>query len=263
MMHVYRGHHGHFSATHMPPLAIRHNRNPMSSKKIIRAIIFDLDNTLVESQIDYLQMKLDVLWELGRSGVEPSLLDPSKTIVENIRMGKEDLARKFPRMDMREVDERINALLTARELERVETVRAHVGASETLDAVQGRGMAMAVLTRGSRAYALKVLSLTGLDGRVGPCICRDDYPLEEAKPNPMAMRRAASKLGLRAEDCLYVGDHPMDLDCARASGARFVGVMTGSTDRKRWRQSGCRTVIASVAELPSILSALQDGADDI
>jgi HAD superfamily hydrolase (TIGR01509 family) len=246
----------------MPLLVIRRNRYPMPSKREIKAIIFDLDNTLVESQIDYHQMKLDVLKELGRSGVEPSLLDPSKTIVENIRTGKEDLARKHPGMDMGEVDERINVLLTARELERVEAVRAHAGASETLEAVQGRGMAMAILTRGSRAYALKVLSLTGLDGRVGPCICRDDYPLEEAKPNPMAMRRAASKLGLRAEDCLYVGDHPMDLDCARASGASFVGVMTGSTDEARWRQSGCRTVIASVADLPSILSALQGGADD-
>jgi HAD superfamily hydrolase (TIGR01509 family) len=233
----------------------------MHAKKPIKAVIFDLDNTLVESQIDYGQMKFDVLSELGRSGVDPSLLDPSKTIVENIRKGKEDLAHKHPGMETRELDERINVLLTARELQRVETVRAHLGVSDALDAVKGRGMAMAVLTRGSRTYALRVLALTGLDGRVGPCVCRDDYPLEEAKPNPLAMRRAASKLGLRAEDCLYIGDHPMDLDCAKASGARFVGVITGSTDRESWRQSGCRTVIDSIADLPSVLAMLEDDDD--
>jgi HAD superfamily hydrolase (TIGR01509 family) len=234
----------------------------MPRQNTIKAIIFDLDNTLVKSQIDYHQMKLDVLQELGRSGVTPALLDPSKTIVENVRMGKEDLAQKHPGMDMREVDERINALLTARELEKVESVRAHQGASSTLDKIRDRGMAMAVLTRGSRAYALKVLSMTGLDGKAGPCVCRDDYPLEEAKPNPLAMERAASKVGLTAEDCLYIGDHPMDLECARASGASFVGVMTGSTDRERWHQSGCETVISSVADIPGILAALQGRADD-
>jgi N-acetyl-D-muramate 6-phosphate phosphatase len=234
----------------------------MPRQNAIKAIIFDLDNTLVESQIDYGQMKLDVLEELARLGVEPSLLSFSKTIMENIRTGKEYLLRKNTGMDARIVDERLNELLTARELERVETVRVHAGASKALDAIRRNEMAVGVLTRGSRAYALKVLSLTGLDGRVGPCVCRDDYPLEEAKPNPLAMIRVASKVGLNAENCLYVGDHPMDLDCARASGASFVGVTTGSTDRERWSQSGCETVISSVADLPEILAALQGRADD-
>ncbi|HUL39643.1 MAG TPA: HAD family hydrolase [Methanomassiliicoccales archaeon] len=226
----------------------------MRSERTIKAVIFDLDNTLVESQIDYLQMKSDVLEELVREGVEPLLLDPSRTIVENVRVGKEDLSRKRPSVDLGAVDIRVNALLTARELERVETVRVHPGVSETLQAVRDRGMRMAVLTRGSRTYAMKVLSLTGLDGRVGPCVCRDDYPLEEAKPNPLAMRRAASKMGLSSEECLYVGDHPMDLECARASGAIFVGVLTGSTDLEKWHQSGCEAVIASVADLPSFIA---------
>jgi HAD superfamily hydrolase (TIGR01549 family) len=230
----------------------------MPSRRRIKAVIFDLDNTLVESQIDYLQMKSDVLDELSRSGVEASVLDQSRTIVENIRRGKEYLERVRPDMDMMELDARINLLLTARELERVETARAHDGASEAIDAIKAKGMPMAILTRGSRKYALKVLSMTGLDGRIGPCVCRDDYPLEEAKPNPLAMRRAASLLGIRAEACLYIGDHPMDLECAKASGARFVGVLTGSTDRERWRQSGCDLVIASVGDLPSLLLLLDN-----
>ena len=245
----------------MPSLAIDRNGFLMSSKERIKAVIFDLDNTLVESQIDYRQMKLDVLEELARSGVEAYLLDPSKTIVENIRRGKEDLQRKDPGLDLDELDERINALLTLRELERVQTARAHGGAPTALDAIGGRGLAMAVLTRGSRTYAQKVLALTGLDGRVGPCVCRDDYPLEEAKPNPLAMRRAARMLGLKAEECLYIGDHVMDLECAVASGARFVGVLTGSTDLERWRQSGCETIIASIAELPDFLMEMDERGD--
>ncbi len=235
----------------------------MSPYKRIKAVIFDLDNTLVESQIDYSRMKSDILEELALSGVEPSLLSSSKTVVENIRIGKEDLLSKRPEADTSLLDARLNALLTTRELERVETVRVHPGASEALDAIVRQGMATGVLTRGSRAYALKVLSLTRLDGRAGPCVCRDDYPLEEAKPNPLAMVRVASRVGLTAQDCLYVGDHPMDLDCARASGASFVGVLTGFTNKERWSHSGCEVVIPSVADLPSMLETLRGRAGDI
>jgi phosphoglycolate phosphatase-like HAD superfamily hydrolase len=235
----------------------------MTRANVVRAVVFDLDNTLVESQIDYHLMKLDVLDELVRLGVDPALLDGSRTIVENVKKGKEQLAVKYPDLDLSMVDRRINALLTARELERVETARAHPGASSALKAVEGAGLLTALLTRGSREYALKVLLITGLDGTTGPCICRDDYPLEEAKPNPLAMRRVAAKLGLEAVDCLYIGDHPMDLECARASGAGFVAVTTGSTDREGWSQSGCRTIIDSVADLPSLLERLRNGAGDI
>jgi N-acetyl-D-muramate 6-phosphate phosphatase len=235
----------------------------MTRTKIVRAVVFDLDNTLVESQIDYHQMKLDVLEELVRSGVDPALLDKAMTIVENVKKGKEQLEIKHPDLDLSMVDRRINSLLTARELERVETARAHQGAYSAIKAVKTAGLLTALLTRGSREYALKVLLITGLDGSTGPCVCRDDYPLEEAKPNPLAMRRVAAKLGLDAEDCLYVGDHPMDLECARASGAGFVAVTTGSTDRERWSQNGCRTIIESVADLPSLLERLREGADDI
>jgi phosphoglycolate phosphatase len=235
----------------------------MTRTNVVRAVVFDLDNTLVESQIDYHLMKLEVLDELVRSGVDPTLLDRSRTIVENVQKGKERLAAMHPDLDLSKVDRRINALLTSRELERVETARAHPGAHSALRAVQSAGLLTALLTRGSREYALKVLLITGLDGTTGPCVCRDDYPLEEAKPNPLAMRRVAAKLGLDAVDCLYVGDHPMDLECARASGAGFVAVTTGSTDRERWSQSGCRTIIDSVADLPSLLERVRGGSDDI
>lgn len=228
----------------------------MLRKSRIRGVIFDLDNTLVESEIDYDRMKRDVLEELRRAGVDPTVLDEGRTVVDNLRAGKEDLATRDPGLDPMEIDRRINALLTAREMERIGSVRLLKGVMDTLRRIEGRGMRTAVLTRGSRCYALKVLELTGLDGRVGPCVCRDDHPLEEAKPSSKAMERAAALLGMRPEDCIYIGDHPMDLDCARTSGASFVGVLTGSTDQDRWRRCGCELVVASVADLPDLLERL-------
>ncbi len=216
-------------------------------------MIFDLDNTLVESKIDYARMRRSVVSELVGMGTDPTLLDTTRTVVENIRIGKAYLAMHFPSLDAMEVDRRINRLLTSIEMERIGSARAYDGAEEAIRRIRSMGMATALLTRGSRRYALSLLELLGLDGMVGPCVCRDDYPLEEAKPNPLALIRAAGLLGLEARECLYIGDHLMDLDCAKASGAFFVGVLTGSTDAAQWRSRGCESVIATIADLPSMI----------
>ena len=219
----------------------------------LRAVIFDLDHTLVESMIDYGRMNCSVIHELVKAGVDPSILKESRSVVENLQEGKRYLALHDPAFDPAQVDRRINALLTASEMERVASARMIPGTIEAIELLEEMGLRMAVLTRGSRIYAMKLLDLTGLDGRLGQCVCRDDHPLEEAKPNPLAMRRTASLIGVHVEDCVYAGDHPMDLECATAAGARFVGVLTGNTTRERWKEHGCELVIPSVAALPRLL----------
>lgn len=219
----------------------------------VRAVIFDLDNTLVYSMIDYRRMKRTVIQELARAGVNPSILDECKTLVQNVLDGKRYLAAHDPTYDPAEEDRRINALLTASEMERVDSARVIPGTIEAIDLLREMGLGMAVLTRGSRAYAMRLLDLTGLDGRLGPCVCRDDHPLEEAKPNPLAMMRTANLIGVPVEDCVYAGDHPMDLECAKTAGARFIGVLTGSTTKEKWNEHGCDVIIPSVAELPRLL----------
>jgi phosphoglycolate phosphatase len=67
------------------------------------------------------------------------------------------------------------------------------------------------------------------------------------------MERIAEKLGCRSEECVFIGDHPMDFECAKASGAKFIGVLTGSTDREKWSLAGCEAVIESIADVPKWL----------
>ncbi len=65
--------------------------------------------------------------------------------------------------------------------------RARVAAS-ALEYLQRRGIGAAVLTRGSRAYTERALRAAGLEGCFHTVLCRDDHPLTEAKPNPLALR---------------------------------------------------------------------------
>ncbi len=60
-------------------------------------------------------------------------------------------------------------------------------------------------------------------------------------------------MGLVNDRCILVGDHPMDLECARSAGSFFVGVLSGATDRSRWNEFGEVTVITDVSSLPALL----------
>jgi phosphoglycolate phosphatase len=219
----------------------------------VRAIIFDLDNTLVDSHIDYASMKSATLAELISLGADPSCLSESWTIVHNVRSGKRSLASRSVGLSDEEVDARINAVLTATEMRTVDSASLLPGVGGAISELKDLGMPLAVLTRGSRAYATRVMGAAGLDGSIGPIVCRDDHPLEEAKPHPLAMKRAAEAVGMAAMDCLYAGDHLMDMECARAAGALFVGVLTGRTSTEEWREHGCDLILGSVVDLPNLL----------
>jgi len=230
-------------------------RDKSVSIKDLKAVIFDLDNTLVDSRIDYVKLKKCVIEELIKRGVDSIILDEMENVVWNLRKGKEYLGSKNPSFEPQSLDEDINSILTEVEMERIEQVRSIPGSAEAIDAIKSGGLKVAVLTRASRAYTRKVLDMTGLNGRVSVLLCRDDYPLEEAKPNPMAMQRIVYRLQVLAQECILVGDNPMDFECADSSGTKFIGVLTGSTNRAKWGAIGCHNVISSVAELPSWLTS--------
>ena len=226
------------------------------------AVIFDLDGTLVDSRIDFARMKRATIEELISCGVDRSVLAEDMTISENIRQGKRYLWGRLDPLNINEMEGRVNDKLTETEMESVSTVAAFPGVDEALRRIGELDIPMAILTRGSRRYTMRVLEVSGLDGRIGPCVCRDDHAIDEAKPNPLALDRAAAQLGKRPGDCLYIGDHPMDLKCARAAGAMFIGVLTGSMDEAGWHRHGCDQVLVSVADLPVALGLSAHGRDD-
>ena len=221
----------------------------------VKAIIFDLDNTLVQSHIDYVQLKQTVLKELADAGVPSRFISVDESVVENFIRGKAYLQENSSAAHQKEFNRRLSEALTEIEMERVDQVREIDGALSLVNSLKEKGFEVGILTRGSRDYALAVLGRTGFDGHVVHLVCRDDFPMEEAKPNPLAMDRIAEKLQCLSKECLFIGDHPMDFECAKASGALFVGVLTGSTNKERWSQVGCKAVIDSIADLPQWLKS--------
>ena len=69
------------------------------------------------------------------------------------------------------------------------------------------------------------------------------------KPHPSPVRHAADQLGVSVERCLLVGDSTVDIEAARAAGARSVGVLCGFGSKKELERAGADLVLDRTSEL--------------
>jgi phosphoglycolate phosphatase len=159
-------------------------------------------------------------------------------------------------LDLNDIEMKVEAICAEVEMMSVHHSKEVAGAGDALRALRAMGYPMALLTRGSRHNATEALNASNLNGMLDVMICRDDNEVSEAKPHPEAMRRAAAALNLRPEWCIMIGDHKMDLECARSAGSLFVAVLSGHNGRKGWEDLGVENIIISIAQLPRFLEEM-------
>ncbi|TXR57750.1 HAD family hydrolase [Quadrisphaera setariae] len=132
--------------------------------------------------------------------------------------------------------------------------RAFDDVPAVLGALRGGGLLTAVLTNGVEALQREKLEHLGLVDAVGPLFAAD--ALGVAKPRPGAFTAVCERLGLEPGQVLYVGDdHEVDVLGARAAGLQAVLV-----DRTGSAPPAERCAVASlseVLELPEVRAALR------
>ena len=159
--------------------------------------IFDLDNTLADSAIDFDAMRRELDLPLG------------KPILEEIDTR--------PTAEAAELHERLEAL------ERAYALRATAlpGAHALLAALSERGCPRGILTRNSRANALETLEGCGLS-----CFFAADHVLgrDEAapKPDPEGVCKLLAAWDTAPAGAVMVGDYRYDLEAGRRAGIATV-----------------------------------------
>lgn len=219
----------------------------------VKAVIFDLDGTLIRSTIDFREMNRAVAETLLKHGLPRDILDPNGRVNESIVR-----AYSYFKVHNQEgwidgLERDLNRVSSEVEMALVDQTRAVPGTFDTLTHLDERNMPTAILTRGSRSYTMHALRASGLDGRFHTVICRDDFPLTEAKPNPIALHRVFEQLALQNHQCLFIGDHETDYLCAQGAGTPFAAVLTGSHGQEVWGRLRPELIMNSIADLPGFL----------
>lgn len=205
---------------------------------MIRAALFDLDGTLLDSLPDIAEAVNRLRRELGFGdiGEEP--------LRRWIGKGAEYLVagalRDMPGLDVNVAAQRyIRHYLT---LEQPRT-RLYPGVRETLLALYARGFRMGVVTNKATASAedslARLLPDIPFDFVAGP------ERVSARKPHPAHALEVLSKIGARPRDAFLVGDDPVDAECARAAGVRFFAAVYGI--------GGARAPGAEIHEISELL----------
>ncbi len=219
----------------------------------LRAIVFDLDGTLIHSTIDFHEMNRAVASTLLQHGLPENILDTRGTVNENIVRAYSYLKIHDQEGWVEGLEKDLNRVSAEVEMARVEDSSAVLGTFETLADLEARGMLTAILTRGSRTYTMHALKASGLDGLFRIMVCRDDHPLTEAKPNPIALKRVFAQLKMGVGQCLFIGDHETDYLCAKGAETPFAAVLTGSHGHDVWIRLQPDVIMGSIADLPAVL----------
>jgi pyrophosphatase PpaX len=188
-----------------------------------RALLFDLDGTLIDS--------IELIVRSYEHAVAAHGL-PSPGRAEWLRgLGtplKHQFAALLPDEAGRDakVEELIRTYRAWNMAHHDELVRPYEGVRETLAELARQGRPMGVVTSKMRTSALRGLAHVGLEERWFSCLVALE-DTERHKPHPEPVLRAVERLGLAAADVVYIGDSPHDAQSALSAGARAAPVRWG------------------------------------
>jgi len=187
----------------------------------LKAVIFDLDGTLINSAIPFKKMKRLVIRYLEDAGVTHGLLNDEMLNSEITSLAAEDLkARDFPERYIKRVLSGVSDLMNRIEIESLDAASLIDGVPEALRLLKERGFRIGLLTRSCREYAEKILRRFNIRGYFDAILARDD--VEYPKPNPTHALELLKLLNVSARDAVFIGDHLSDMECAVKSGMKFI-----------------------------------------
>ncbi|MDO9201147.1 MAG: HAD-IA family hydrolase [Hydrogenophaga sp.] len=187
----------------------------------IRAVLFDLDGTLIDSAPD-LGAAADLM-RIGRG--LPSL--PLARYRPMAGAGARGMLRVAFDMapEHKDYEAHKEEFFVHYEACLTQRTQAFAGVGELLDVLQGHGLLWGVVTNKSQRFTTPLTQAMPLFGTARTIISGDTTP--HAKPHPEPLLEAARRLNLPPNVCLYVGDDERDIAAGRAAGMPTVAARYG------------------------------------
>lgn len=219
----------------------------------VRALLFDLDGTLLDTA-------LDIALALRRAFADQGHEAPGEAQVRTM------IGRGAPMLVQRALAWRALELQAAQQAALLEGFFHHYGRLQELDEcaaqpypgvreglaqLAAKGLPMAVVTNKQERFARGLLQRLGL----APCFAHvvGGDTCERRKPDPQPLQWACAQLGVAAAHALMVGDSVNDVQAARAAGMRVVCVPYGYNEGADPRTLPCDAFVPVLNELPALL----------
>lgn len=216
----------------------------------MRAVIFDLDGTLVDTVYGHTLAWQQVLAEAGtplEGWKVHRLIGMSGGLLAEA--AGHEIGRPLSKAKIEQLQKRAGVVYKKLLPER----RPLPGALDLLRHLRKEKIKYGIATSSRRADAKKSLDALNLPADT-VIIDRDD--VERAKPEPDLFLACQDRLGVQPQDCYVIGDAVWDLLAARRAGMLGIGLLSGGYGQEELYQAGAYRVYSNPAELLSFIYQL-------
>lgn len=187
----------------------------------VRAVLFDLDGTLLDSAPD-LGAAANVLRR--RAGLEDLPLSAYRPYVGTGARGMLRIALGM-QPDAADFDVQREAFFQAYEAALLQHSMLFAGVQLLLEQLEQQGLRWGIVTNKSERFAKPIAQQQATLARAGALVCGDTTA--HAKPHPAPLLYACEQLGVAPQQAIYVGDDERDIQAAHAAGMRGVAADYG------------------------------------
>ena len=199
----------------------------------LRAILFDLDGTLIDQFIPIYRAFSQVIEQLGFP------VPDFETVKKSIGGASENTMAKL--IGQSHAKEGVKLLRPIFEKEMLNGLIALPGANEILQKCRQKNIKTAVLTNKYGPHARTVCEHLNFSKYLEFTIGADDT--EWKKPNPSLTKLALEKMGTNNKNTLYVGDSPYDFQTATNASMPCILLPTGTHSEKELLNLGGNVVV--------------------
>lgn len=186
-----------------------------------KALLFDLDGTLLDTAPDFISA---INKQLAKRGRKPLVGDAVRTSVTHGSVGIIERVYKIPQDDpqFEILREEFLELYLSNIFEKTVVFS---GLKQVLDSCHQHSIPWGIVTNKPLKYTAPLLAEIGLDKQSATTVCPDH--VTNPKPDPEALLLACSQININPSDCIYIGDHIRDIQAGKSAGMRTIAAEWG------------------------------------
>lgn len=231
-------------------------RPPKDFPLPVKAVLFDLDGTLLDTAPDLVTAANAMLGELVLPELDAESIKNfigggitslvKRTLAASLESGPDAqlLERALPLYEKHYAKVMLNQ------------TRPYAGVVEGLQAMRAQSLRLACVTNKAERFTRPLLGATGLLDFFELLVCGDNLP--KKKPDPLPLQHACAHFGVEPREVLLIGDSPLDTQAARAAGCHIFCVPYGYNQGRDVREMDCDAIVATLRDAAKLLQTELD-----
>lgn len=195
------------------------------NKKPIRAIVWDLDGTLIHFKINSIKARRNAIKILRNYRVPKKELSIDMSILEAIKISKQFFIEfGFSPEKIKKIIEEVNKAIIEVEYEAALKATLIEGIVEVLEFAHKKNLIQAIFTYNTHNNTKTSLKIAGITHYFDVIAGRDD--IKNLKPHPDHLKYVCEKINVQLDEIVIIGDTGRDIEAALLTNSRSIALNT-------------------------------------